>query len=90
MSSKFYSNLIWTLLLILSCSKDNNLYPDPNTIIKDQQEWQKKFYFERISEFKNVPIGKNKIVFLGNSIMQGGGSWNDRYKSNNILINVIS
>ena len=90
MSTKFPSNLIWALLFILSCSKDINLYPDPNTIIKDQQEWQKKFYFDRISEFKNKPIGKNKIVFLGNSIMQGGGNWNNRYKSNNIVNRGIS
>ena len=90
MSSKFYSNLIWTLLFIYSCSKDKNLYPDPNTIIKGQQEWQKKFYFDRISEFKNEPIGKNKIVFLGNSIMQGGGNWNNRYKSDNIVNRGIS
>ena len=90
MSTQFYSNLIWTLLFILSCSKNTNLYPDPNTIVKGQQEWQRKFYFERISEFKNEPIGKNKIVFLGNSIMQGGGNWNIRYKSNNIVNRGIS
>ena len=90
MRTKFHSYLIWTLLFIYSCSKDTNHYQDPNTIIKDQQEWQKKFYFERISEFKNEPIGKNKIVFLGNSIMQGGGNWNDRYKSNNIVNRGIS
>ena len=75
---------------MFSCNKKPNLYPDPTTIIKDQQEWQKKFYFDRISEFKNEPIGKNKIVFLGNSIMQGGGNWNDRYKSNNIVNRGIS
>ena len=90
MNTKLPSNLILALLFILSCSEDINLYPDPNTIIKDQQEWQKKFYFDRISEFKNKPIGKNKIVFLGNSIMQGGGNWNIRYKSNNIVNRGIS
>ena len=90
MRIQFNSKLIWTLLFILSCSKNTNLYPDPNKIIKGQQEWQKKFYFERISEFKNKPIGKNKIVFLGNSIMQGGGNWNNRYKSDNIVNRGIS
>ena len=90
MSTKFHSNLIWTLLFILSCSKNTNLYPDHNTIIKGQQEWQKKFYFDRISKFKKEPIGKNKIVFLGNSIMQGGGNWNNRYKSDNIVNRGIS
>ena len=90
MSTYFNSNLIWTLLFIYSCNKNTNLYPDPNTIVKGQQEWQRKFYFERISEFKNEPIGKDKIVFLGNSIMQGGGNWNNRYKSDNIVNRGIS
>ena len=90
MSTRLSSYFIWTLFFILSCNKKPNLYPGPTTIIKDQQEWQKKFYFDRISEFKNEPIGKNKIVFLGNSIMQGGGNWNDRYKSNNIVNRGIS
>ena len=90
MSTRLSSYFIWTLFFILSCNKKPNLYPGPTTIIKDQQEWQKKFYFDRISEFKNEPIGKNKIVFLGNSIMQGGGNWNNRYKSNNIVNRGIS
>ena len=90
MRTRLSSYFIWTLFFMLSCNKKPNLYPDPTTIIKDQQEWQKKFYFDRISEFKNQPIGKNKIVFLGNSIMQGGGNWNDRYKSNNIVNRGIS
>ena len=90
MSTQFNSKLIWTLLFILSCSKNTNLYPDPNTIIKGQQEWQKKFYFERISEFKRNPIGKNKVVFLGNSITQGGGDWNKRYNSEVIVNRGVS
>lgn len=90
MRTRLSSYFIWTLFFILSCNKKPNLYPSPTTIIKDQQEWQKKFYFDRISEFKNQPIGKNKIVFLGNSIMQGGGNWNDRYESNNIVNRGIS
>ena len=49
----------------------------------------KKFYFERISEFKNEPIGKNKIVFLGNSIMQGGGNWNIDTNQTILLIEVF-
>ena len=90
MSTQLPSNLIWPLLFILSCNKNPDLYPAPNTIIKDQQDWQKKFYFDRILEFKNAPIGKNKIVFLGNSIMQGGGDWNKRYQSFNIVNRGIS
>ena len=78
------------LVLIFSCNDLEKLYPTPDIIIKGQLDWQKKFYFDRIADFKNTPIGKNKIVFLGNSIMQGGGNWNDRYKSHNIVNRGIS
>ena len=78
------------LVLIFSCNDLEKLYPTPDIIIKGQLDWQKKFYFDRIAEFKNAPIGKNKIVFLGNSIMQGGGDWNHRYKSHNIVNRGIS
>ena len=67
-----------------------DLYPNPDIKIDNQQEWQKKLYFERITEFKKDPIGKNKIVFLGNSIMQGGGDWNERYQCSNIVNRGIS
>ena len=39
--------------------------------IKYQQDWQKDFYYKKIAEFENSPIGFDKIVFLGNSITQG-------------------
>ena len=78
------------LVLIFSCNDLEKLYPAPDIVIKGQLDWQKKFYFDRIAEFKNAPIGKNKIVFLGNSIMQGGGDWNHRYKSHNIVNRGIS
>lgn len=51
--------------------KNNNLYPVSDISIKYQLDWQKKFYNEKIIEFKNNPIGHGKIVFLGNSITQG-------------------
>ena len=82
--------LAFFLVNLTSCKKQYLTYPSEDTIIHRQLDWQKKFYFERISEFKNEPIGKNKIVFLGNSIMQGGGNWNDRYKSKNIVNRGIS
>ena len=49
----------------------------------------KKLYFERIAEFKKNPIGENKVVFLGNSITQGGGDWNKRYNSKSLSIEGI-
>ena len=68
----------------------DSLYPEKNTNIKYQQEWQMNFYNERIKEFKNNPVGQNKIVFLGNSITEGGGNWNTRFEVNNIVNRGIS
>ena len=82
--------LLLLAVLIFHCDNLQNLYPSSDIIIEGQLDWQKKFYFDRIDEFKNEPIGKNKIVFLGNSIMQGGGNWNHRYKSHNIVKRGIS
>jgi len=77
-------------VFLSSCITHHNLYPKDTTIINGQLDWQKNFYFNRIEEFKNNPIGKNKIVFLGNSIIKGGGDWNKRFKENNIVNRGIS
>ena len=82
--------LLLLAVLIFHCDNLQNLYPSSDIIIEGQLDWQKKFYFDRINEFKNEPIGKNKIVFLGNSIVKGGGNWNHRYKSHNIVNRGIS
>ena len=63
----------------------DSFYPEKNTSIKYQQEWQMNFYNERIKEFKNDPVGQHKIVFLGNSITEGGGNWNARFGVKNIV-----
>ncbi len=68
----------------------DNLYPSTKTLIRYQQEWQMDFYQQRINQFKNNPIGNNKIVFLGNSITEGGGDWNKRFKVENIVNRGIS
>ena len=77
-------------IFFISCQSTKNLYPAPDTIIKDQLEWQKDIYFKRIAEFKKQPIGSNKIVFLGNSITKGGGDWNEKLNTNNIVNRGIS
>jgi lysophospholipase L1-like esterase len=82
--------LLLLAVLIFHCDDLQNLYPSSDTIIEGQLDWQKQFYFDRINEFKNEPIGKNKIVFLGNSIVKGGGNWNEKYELNNIVNRGIS
>ena len=69
---------------------DNTLYPNINTKIKYQQDWQKNFYYKKLSEFEVSPIGFNKIVFLGNSITQGLLRHTDKLSGNNIVNRGIS
>ena len=47
-------------------------------------------YEKRIEQFKKDPIGNNKIVFLGNSITEGGGDWNKKFNVHNIVNRGIS
>ena len=67
-----------------------NLYPKSSIQIKNQLPWQREFYFNKIEDFKNDPIGNNKIVFLGNSITEGGGNWNQIFSTKNIVNRGIS
>ena len=67
-------------------SNPGNLYPDSKIIISYQEDWQKELYIKRIVQFKNSPIGFKKIVFLGNSLIEGGGDWNKRFGVDNILL----
>ena len=67
-----------------------NLYPDSNIIIKYQKDWQKDYFIKKIAEFNKKPLGDNKIVFLGNSITEGGHNWNERFGVNNIVNRGIS
>ena len=87
--------LIVSIITLSSMINDNKidlnrLYPNPIIDIKHQQEWQMNLYEERIEHFKKHPIGNNKIVFLGNSITEGGGDWNKKFNVHNIVNRGIS
>ncbi len=84
------SFLFFLFIVSITCVKPYPSYPSSDTAIDGQLDWQKKLYFDRIAEFRKNPIGYNKIVFLGNSIIQGGGDWNDKFKTNNIVNRGIS
>ena len=49
----------------------DNIYPDSSLKIKYQDDYKRNTFFKRINEFKENPIGHNKVVFLGNSITNG-------------------
>ena len=88
----FHLSVILTLI-VSSCNtnstknnqKMDSLYPKKGTFIKHQEEWAIDGYYKRLSEFKLNPIGENKIVFIGNSITEGGGDWNKRFGTKNIV-----
>tara|TARA_B110000438_G_scaffold303720_1_gene366752 strand:- start:3398 stop:4213 length:816 start_codon:yes stop_codon:yes gene_type:complete len=85
------SIIIITKLRYSSIDKSaQNLYPKSSINIKYQLPWQREFYFNKIKEFQENPIGNNKIVFLGNSITAGGGNWNQRFNTKNIVNRGIS
>ena len=63
----------------------DNLYPDSNLFIPHRAEWQITAYKNRIKDFKNDPIGDRKIVFLGNSIVEGCKDWNKIFGLKNIV-----
>ena len=52
------------VLLLAGCDSSMNLYPNPDMQIDNQQGWQKKLYFERITEFKKLQLVKIKSFFL--------------------------
>ena len=51
---------------------------------------QKQFYFKKCAEFDKAQIGYDKIVFLGDSITEGGGDWNNYFGTKNIVNRGIS
>ena len=75
---KFRYLIIFISLNFLN-SQTKNLYPNIETEIMFQPEWAKKLYYDRIDVFKQDTLKFNQIVFLGNSITEGGKDWNQKF-----------
>jgi lysophospholipase L1-like esterase len=56
-------------------SDTNDVYPPADLVIKYHTEWTKGHYHTRINEFKKKPLNFGDIVFIGNSITEGGNDW---------------
>ena len=85
--------LISAIVSVTGCIKSDdlsNIYPDSTAVIKYQLEWQRDFYQQRIKEYRDHPIGKNKIVFLGNSITYSMRHWDKKFNVKNIVNRGIS
>ena len=85
---KQLKNIILLLFFFISFSQTErtleNLYPTENIVIKFHDEWGKNNYNKMINEFKKSPLNFGDVVFLGNSITQGGGDWSERLDYPNI------
>lgn len=81
-----YIYFLLCFFMIFSCTKrqENNLYPSKDIIIKTHTDWTKNHYPQRIAEFKQKPLQKGDIVFLGNSITEQGGNWTEKLNIQNV------
>jgi len=89
-ASKGSISCLVAFFFLMNCNSQKDLYPDKELSFPNQAQWQFDAYHKRIDEFKQDPIGYNKIVFLGNSITEGGGDWNDRFNISNAVNRGIS
>ena len=65
----------------LTCTIPSAMYPSKNLVIASHTDFTKKHYPERIASFKENPLSKNDIVFLGNSITENAGDWGKRFNN---------
>ena len=66
------------------------LYPPANTTVKYHTEWTREHYKSRIREFKSCPLNFGDVVFIGNSITEGGKDWSVKLGMKNIKNRGIS
>ena len=62
----------------------DHLYPSEDLTIQNHDDWGGEYYKKMIREFKSKPLKFNDIVFLGNSITEGGKDWSKRLNYSNI------
>jgi len=61
-----------------------NLYPPTDFVFAKHNDWTRNHYRERIIDFKREPLKTGDIVFLGNSITEGGKDWNRFFDRDNV------
>lgn len=63
----------------LATEKLVKLYPTKKIVSLYHNDWTQKYYPKRIQEFKEEPLEYGEIVFIGNSITEGGHDWSARF-----------
>ena len=94
-----YRKIIIQLLVLIIITKSRYalsqinvevIYPTKNTNIVYHDRWTKNHYKKRIKKFKKNPINPGDVVFIGNSITEGGQDWGDKLKIANVKNRGIS
>ena len=75
--------------LSLKAQAHNNLYPF-EAKIKYHSNWTKNHYVVRLKEFSSDPAKDGDIIFIGDSITEGGKTWSSKFNRNNIKNRGIS
>lgn len=55
------------------------LYPTNSVVSRYHNNWTEKHYPKRIQEFIKNPLEAGEIVFIGNSITEGGQDWSKKF-----------
>lgn len=78
------SNSIFGQSSPISAEKLTKLYPSKKIVSLYHNDWTQKYYPKRIQEFQKEPLEFGEIVFIGNSITEGGKDWSARFGINHI------
>jgi lysophospholipase L1-like esterase len=65
-------------------SKPSNIYPPDDFSLPYQSDAAMAHYRARIKDFKVNHLNQHDIVFIGNSITEGGGDWAKRFNMPNV------
>ena len=63
----------------LSTKELAKLFPAKKIVSRYHNNWTQKYYPKRIQEFKKEPLEPGEIVFIGNSITEGGLDWSGKF-----------
>ena len=78
------SNGIFGQSLSLPTESLEKLYPNQKIVSRYHNDWTQKYYPKRIQEFKKESLEFGEIVFIGNSITEGGKDWSAKFGINHI------
>lgn len=68
----------------LSAKELKELFPTNQVVTPYHNNWTQKHYAKRVKEFKTDPLEFGEIVFIGNSITEGGLNWSKKFDVDHI------